>query len=91
MLLHGWVMNIKPFSSRYILCLLRNPQNITSSRDPLTVLCYFVFGNMSANVFLNLPGNGRRDHLLTGRFGMDYVWMTRPVQIECDTAGTNLA
>ena len=32
-----------------------------------------------------LPGNGRRDRLLQGRFGMDYVRMTDPVQIWCDT------
>ena len=27
----------------------------------------------------------RRDLLLPGRFGMDYVWITYPVQIWCDS------
>jgi uncharacterized protein (UPF0371 family) len=56
------------------------------SSDPLSVLCYFVFGNMSANVFLKparqrtvvviscpLPGNGQ---LLTCPV---QIW--QPVQI----------
>ena len=34
-----------------------------------------------SRMFMNISRLSTRDHLLPGRFWMDYVWMTRPVQI----------